>query len=103
MDGHQLSPYESLYRNVTYNVHMPPFMLMSTHSVAGPVLMTVVWLVQLLVAFLIYRDAKEQKMLAPVWAILGLLPMFGYLADLLYLLIREFRSFRVTEKPPATL
>jgi hypothetical protein len=42
-------------------------------------------------------------MLAPVWAILGLLPMFGYFADLLYLVIREFRPFRVTEKPPVSL
>jgi hypothetical protein len=80
---------------------MPPFM-MSTHSVAGPLLMIVIWLVQLLVAFLIYRDAKEQKMLAPVWAILGILPMFGYLADLLYLIIRELRPLRVTEKPPVS-
>lgn len=81
---------------------MPPFMLYP-HSIAGPVLMIVIWLVQVLVAFLIYRDAKEQKMLAPVWAILAILPMFGYLADLLFLIIREFRPFRVTEKPPVTL
>jgi hypothetical protein len=80
---------------------MPPFM-MYTHSIAGPFLMIVIWLVQLLVAFLIYRDAKEQKMLAPVWAILAILPMFGYLADLLYLIIRELRPLRVTEKPPVS-
>ena len=80
---------------------MPPFM-MSTHTVAGPVLMIVIWLVQLVIAYLIYRDAKEQKMLAPVWAILGLLPMFGYFADLVYLIIREFRPLRVTEKPPVS-
>jgi hypothetical protein len=75
---------------------------MYTHSIAGPFLMIVIWLVQLLVAFLIYRDAKEQKMLAPVWAILAILPMFGYLADLLYLIIRELRPLRVTEKPPVS-
>jgi hypothetical protein len=78
-------------------------MMMHPHSIAGPVLMIVIWLVQLLVAFLIYRDAKEQKMLAPVWAILGLLPMFGYFADLLYLVIREFRFFQVTGKTPVSL
>jgi hypothetical protein len=78
-------------------------MLMYTHSFAGPLLMLVIWLVQLLVAFLIYRDAKEQKMLAPVWAILGLIPMCGFFADLLYLVIRECRPFRVTEKPPVSL
>jgi hypothetical protein len=82
---------------------MPLFMMMHPHSIAGPFLMIVIWLVQLLVAFLIYRDAKEQKMLAPVWAILALLPMFGYFTDLLYLIIREFRPVRVTEKPPVSL
>jgi len=75
---------------------------MYPHTIAGPIVMIIIWLVQLLVAFLIYRDAKEQKMLAPVWAILAILPMFGYLADLLYLIIREFRLFRVTEKPPVS-
>jgi hypothetical protein len=82
---------------------MPPFMMMHSHSIAGPVLMIVIWLIQLLVAFLIYRDAKEQKMLAPVWAVLAILPMFGYLADLLYLVIREVRPSRMTEKPPVSL
>jgi hypothetical protein len=78
---------------------MPPFTLMAGHTVAGPVLMIVLWLEQLLVAFLIYRDAKEQKMLAPVWAILAVLPMFGYGAALLCLIIRELRYVRVTETP----
>ena len=80
---------------------MPPFMIYP-HTIAGPLLMIVIWLVQLLVAFLIYRDAKEQKMLAPVWAILAILPMFGYFTDLLYLIIREFRPTRVIEKPSAS-
>jgi hypothetical protein len=80
---------------------MPPFM-MSTHTIAGPLLMIVIWLVQLVIAYLIYRDAKEQKMLAPVWAILGVLPMFGYFADLVYLIIREFRPLRATETPPVS-
>ena len=81
---------------------MPPFMMMHPHPIAGLALMVVIWLVQLVISFLIYRDAKEQKMLAPVWAILGILPMFGYLADLLYLLIREVRPPRMTEQPPAS-
>jgi hypothetical protein len=42
-------------------------------------------------------------MLAPVWAILGLLPMCGFFADLLYLVIREVRPFRVAEKPQVSL
>jgi hypothetical protein len=75
---------------------MPPFG-MQTHSLVGPVLMIVVWLVQLLITYLIYRDAQEQKMLAPVWAVLGIVPMFGYFVDLVYLVIRELRPIGATE------
>ena len=70
---------------------MPPYMMYHTHSFAGPIMMIGLWVIQLLLVFLIYRDAKEQKMLAPVWTILGILPFFGYLTDLLYLIIREIR------------
>jgi len=72
-------------------------MMYQSHSFAGPLLIFAVWIVQLFVAFLIYRDAKEQKMLAPVWTILAILPMFGYLVDVLYLIIRELRSPRKTD------
>jgi hypothetical protein len=74
-----------------YMYHANPF--------GGLFLMIVVLIVQLLIAFLIYRDAKEQKMLAPVWAILAILPMFGIFADVLYLVIREFRVQRMTAAP----
>jgi len=72
-------------------------MMYQSHSFAGPLLVFAIWIVQLFVAFLIYRDAKEQKMLAPVWTILAILPMFGYLVDVLYLIIRELRSPRKTD------
>ena len=81
---------------------MPPYMY-HAHPFPGLVLMIAVWSVQLLIAFLIYRDAKEQKMLAPVWVILAILPMFGYLVDVLYLIIRELRPSRKAENPPASL
>ena len=68
--------------------------LYQTHSFAAPLLMFAIWIVQLLIAFLIYRDAKEQKMLTSVWVILALLPMFGYLVDVIYLIIRELNSAR---------
>jgi hypothetical protein len=77
---------------------MPPFMY-HAHPFAGLGLMIAVWIVQLLIAFLIYRDAKEQKMLAPVWVILAILPMFGYLVDVIYLIIREIRPSQRTDKP----
>jgi hypothetical protein len=87
---------------------MTPFMMYHTHSfgaqsIAGPVLMIGLWVIQLLIAFLIYRDAKEQKMFAPVWTVLAILPLFGYLVDVLYLVIRELRSPRKMENPPASL
>jgi hypothetical protein len=86
---------------------MAPYMMYHTHSFghsfAGPILMIGLWAIQLLIAFLIYRDAKEQKMLAPVWTILAILPFFGYLTDILYLIIREIRAPRTIANPPASL
>jgi hypothetical protein len=82
---------------------MSPYMMSHAHSFVGPILMFAIWIVQLLIAYFIWRDAKEQKMLAPVWVILAILPMFGYLVDVLYLIIREFRLSRKTETPPVSL
>ena len=73
------------------------------HPFVGPFLMIVVWIVQLLIAVLIWRDAKEQKMLAPAWTILAILPMFGFFADLLYLVLRELRSALVPARNTTTL
>jgi hypothetical protein len=42
-------------------------------------------------------------MLAPVWTILAILPFFGYLTDILYLIIREIRAPRTIANPPASL
>ncbi|WP_052291891.1 hypothetical protein [Methanoregula boonei] len=83
---------------------MAPYMMYHhTQSFAGPVLLIGLWVIQLLIAFLLYRDAKEQKMLAPVWTIFAIIPFFGYLTDLLYLIIREIRAPRGTANPPASL
>lgn len=80
---------------------MSSFMYQS-HPFAGSILMLVMWIVQLLIAFLIYRDAKEKKMLALVWGILAILPMFGYLVDVLYLIIREIWRSPRTNTPPVS-
>ncbi len=82
---------------------MSPYMMSHAHSFAGPVMMIGLWVIQLLIAFLIYRDAKEQKMLAPVWTIMAIVPVLGYFTDVLYLIIREVRPSRMIENPPATL
>jgi len=76
---------------------MAPYMY-HAHPFAGPVLFIGIWVVQLLIAFLIYKDAKEQKMLAPVWVILAILPMAGFVTDVLYLIIREIRPPRFADK-----
>ncbi|MFA4876855.1 MAG: hypothetical protein WC586_05540 [Methanoregula sp.] len=55
----------------------------------APLMMAGFWIIQLLIAWLIWRDAPQQKMLAPVWVILAIIPMFGFLTDVLYLIIRE--------------
>jgi len=80
---------------------MPPFMY-HAHPFMGTALIFAVWFVQVLIAVLIYRDAKGQKMLAPVWAILAILPMFGFLVDLLYLVLREIRPPLAADKNPVS-
>jgi hypothetical protein len=64
----------------------------SAHPLGGILMMALIWIVQLIVAYLIMRDAKEQKMLATVWVILAIIPMFGFLVDLVYLIVRELRA-----------
>ncbi len=81
---------------------MQPYMqpcMYSSNPTQGPVMMIGIWVIQLLVAWLIFRDAKEQKMLAPVWVILAIIPMFGLLTDVLYLIIREIGAARRTGTP----
>jgi hypothetical protein len=71
---------------------MPPYITMHTaHPFGGILVIAAIWIVQLAIAYLIWRDAKEQKMLDSVWAILAILPMFGFFVDLVYLVIRELR------------
>jgi putative membrane protein len=43
------------------------------------------------IAYFVYKDAKEQNMSAPLWFILVILPMAGFLLAVLYVIIREVR------------
>ncbi len=72
--------------------HGPPVM--------GMLVMLVLWLVQLVIAYFIYKDAKDQKMSAPLWFILVIIPCFGYLIAVLYVIIREVRKPLEPEKTP---
>ena len=75
----------------------------TAHPLGGILMMALIWIVQLIVAYFIWKDAKEQKMLAPVWTILAIIPMFGFFVDLIYLIIRELRPVPPAEKTPVPL
>lgn len=62
------------------------------HPGLNILLMIVVWLVQLVIGYFVYQDAKEQKMSAPLWFILVIIPMAGYFLAVLYVIIREVRK-----------
>jgi putative membrane protein len=73
---------------------MPPGFIYSAypmHPFLGFGFMIITWLVQLVIAYFVYKDAKEQKMSAPLWFILVILPMVGFLLAVLYGIIREVR------------
>ena len=55
----------------------------------GLLLMIAVWIVQLIIAYFIWKDAKEQKMLHRSGSSLRSCPCSGLLVDVLYLIIRE--------------
>jgi len=86
---------------------MPPMMYngqpgMMAHGspVMGLFVMMVLWLVQLVIAYFIFKDAKDQKMSAPLWFILVIIPVFGYFIAVLYVIIREVRKPLEPEKTP---
>jgi putative membrane protein len=79
---------------------MPPGFMYPMHPFVGVLWMIIAWLVQLVIAYFVYRDAKEQKMSAPLWFILIIIPMFGYLIAVLYVIIREVRKPIEIEKTP---
>jgi uncharacterized membrane protein len=65
----------------------------ATHAYPGWIFVPIgLWIVQLVIAYFVYKDARDQKMSAPLWFILVIIPFFGYLAAILYLIIREVRK-----------
>jgi putative membrane protein len=51
-----------------------------------------IWLVFIVVAFLVYRDAEKRGMNGLLWFILVILPWVGILFLVIYLIIREEKS-----------
>jgi len=84
---------------------MPPYSgyMYPMHPGLNILLMVVVWLVQLVIGYFVYQDAKEQKMSAPLWFILVIIPFFGYFLAVLYVIIREVRKPVETGKTPLDL
>lgn len=84
---------------------MPPYpgYMYPMHPGLGILLMIVVWLVQLVIGYFVYKDAKEQKMSAPLWFILVIIPMAGYFLAVLYVIIREVRKPVEPDKTPIDL
>ena len=80
----------------------PGFMysMYQMHPVFGLYFMIIIWLVQLVIAFLVYKDAKEQKMSPLLWFILVIVPMFGFLVATIYVIIRAFRMPMEAQKNP---
>ncbi len=48
-----------------------------------------VWIVQLIIAFLVLRDAEKRKMNSLLWFILIILPWVGFLFIIGYLVVRS--------------
>jgi len=70
------------------------------HPFFGLVLVHGIWIVQLIIGYLIFRDAQDKKMAASLWTILAIVPVFGYFAAVLYLIIREIRQPKGAGKLP---
>lgn len=82
---------------------MPAFMCRAQPGMMAyghPIFGVALWLFQLVIAYFVYKDAKDQKMSAPLWFILVIIPFFGYLAAILYVIIREVRKPIEAEKTP---
>lgn len=47
------------------------------------------WIVLVVIAFLVYQDAQKRGMNGLLWLILILIPMFGFVALVIYLVVRE--------------
>ena len=63
--------------------------------------MICVWLVFVVIAFLVYKDAEKRGMDGTLWFVLAILPMVGILFLIIYLIIREEKTLRDTSQKSA--
>ena len=51
--------------------------------------MCLVWVIQLIVGYFVYRDAKERGVNPVLWFVLVIFPMIGWLFLVIYVIIQE--------------
>ena len=73
------------------------------HPVFGLGGMMFTWLIQLVIACFADKDAKKQILSAPLWFILVILPMVGFLLAVLYVILREVRMPIEPKNTPVTI
>lgn len=55
----------------------------------GWIWMGILWIIQLVIAYFVYLDAKQRDKNPVLWAILVIIPMLGWLFLVIYIIIRE--------------
>ncbi len=60
--------------------------------------MSIGWIIQLIVGYLVYRDALERRTSPVLWFILVIVPMIGWIFLILYLIIRESGQQPLSER-----
>jgi putative membrane protein len=58
-------------------------------SYYGWVWPALIWVLQLVVGFFVYQDAKQREMNPVLWFVLVIIPMLGWLFLVIYVIIRE--------------
>jgi len=67
-----------------------PYHMMYGYPFAGmSIWMGIVWVIQLVVGYFVYRDAKERQMSPVLWFIVVIIPVIGWLFMVIYVIIRE--------------
>ena len=51
--------------------------------------MCFIWIIQVIVGYFVYKDAKERGSNPVLWFILIILPMIGWLFLIIYIIVRE--------------
>jgi putative membrane protein len=83
--------------------HSQPGYMAGGYPFMGMFMMLALYVLQLIIAYLIYRDAREQKMSAPLWFVLAIIPFFGFFMAVLYVIIREVRKPLEPETTPVDI